>query len=37
MIIGAHVHLPVGEACNFLQQKKDKLLPEMKKNQVVNV
>ncbi len=34
MIIDAHVHLPVGEACNYLQQKKDKLLQEMEKNQV---
>lgn len=34
MIIDAHVHLPVKEGCNSLQQKKDKLLQEMKKNQV---
>lgn len=34
MIIDAHVHLPVGEDCNSLQQKKEKLLQEMKINQV---
>ena len=34
MIIDAHVHLPVEEASDSLQQKKDKLLQEMKKNQV---
>ena len=34
MIIDAHVHLPVEEASDSLQQKKDKLLHEMKKNQV---
>ena len=34
MIIDAHVHLPVGEASDSLQQKKDKLIQEMKKNQV---
>lgn len=34
MIIDAHVHWPVGEGCNSLQQKKENLLLEMKKNQV---
>ena len=34
MIIDAHVHLPVGAASDSLQQKKDKLLQEMKRNQV---
>jgi len=34
MIIDAHVHLPVEEASDSLQQKKDKLFQEMKKNQV---
>lgn len=34
MIIDAHVHLPVEKGCNSLQQKKKKLLQEMKKNQV---
>lgn len=34
MIIDAHVHLPVGEECNSLQQKKGKLLREMKENHV---
>lgn len=34
MIIDAHVHLPVEEVSDSLQQKKDKLLQEMKKNQV---
>ena len=34
MIIDAHVHLPVGEKCNSLQMKKEKLLMEMKRNQV---
>ena len=34
MIIDAHVHLPVEEASDSLQQKKDKLIQEMKKNQV---
>ena len=34
MIIDAHVHLPVGEASDSLQQKKDKLLQEMKNNRV---
>ena len=34
MIIDAHVHLPVEEASDSLQQKKDKLLQELKKNKV---
>ena len=35
MIIDAHVHLPVEEASDSLQQKKDKLLQEMKKTLIV--
>ena len=34
MIMDAHVHLPVGDGCDSLQQQKEKLLREMKKNQV---
>ena len=34
MIIDAHVHLPVGEEFPSLQAKKERLLQELKKNQV---
>lgn len=34
MIIDVHVHLPVGEECNSLQQQKEQLLQELKQNQV---
>jgi len=34
MIIDTHVHLPVGEGCNSLQQQKEQLLQELKRNQV---
>ena len=34
MIIDVHVHLPVGEECNSLQQQKEQLLQELKRNQV---
>lgn len=34
MIIDAHVHLPVEDECILLQQKKERLLQELKKNQV---
>lgn len=34
MIIDTHVHLPVIEGCNSLQQQREKLLQELKKNQV---
>lgn len=34
MIIDAHVHLPVGDGCISLQQKKERLLHEMRINQV---
>ena len=32
MIIDAHVHLPVEDECILLQQKKERLLQELKKN-----
>lgn len=34
MIIDTHVHLPVEDGCILFQQKKDRLLQELKKNQV---
>ena len=34
MIIDVHVHLPVGEECNSLQQQKEQLLQELERNQV---
>ena len=34
MIMDAHVHLPVMEGCDSLQQKKERLLREMEKNRV---